>query len=221
MNIRIRLSMAVLILAALACSSLSAGTNQVIGSGHVISETRDVANFTSVELASSADVNILLGNAESVNVEADDNIAPLIQTKATNGKLIISTQPNVNFTSTNRVVVTLAMKSLERVTLSGSGNLHVAEMTGPDLVVQLPGSGDITVEGTTDHVTISLAGSGNIQCNGLKAKSAQVTLTGSGTIMVYASESLDARLAGSGTIRYEGSPAQVTKSITGSGTIVP
>lgn len=221
MNKRIRLSMAVLTLAALACSSLSVGTNQVIGSGHVISGTRDVANFTSVELASSADVNILLGNAESVNVEADDNIAPLIQTKVTNGKLIISTQPNINFTSTNRVVVTLAMKSLERVTVSGSGNLHVADMAGPNLAVELPGSGEITVEGTTDHATISLAGSGNIQCNGLKAKSAQVTLTGSGTIMVYASESLDARLAGSGTIRYEGSPAQVTKSITGSGTIVP
>ena len=221
MNTKIRLSMVVLILAALACSSLSINTNQVVGSGHVVSETRDVANFTSVELAGSADVNILLGNAESVNVEADDNIVPLIQTIVTNGKLVINTKPNKNFTNANRVVVTLAMKSLERVTLSGSGNLHVADMAGPDLAVDLPGSGDITVDGIADHVIVSLPGSGTIQCNGLKAKSAKVTLTGSGSITVYASENLDAGISGSGTIRYEGSPAQVTKSITGSGTITP
>jgi hypothetical protein len=208
-------------LAALACSSLFTDTSQVVGSGHVIGETRDVANFTSVELAGSADVNILLGNAESVNVEADDNIAPLIQTIVTNGRLVISTKSNIHFTTANRVVVTLAMKSLERVTLSGSGNLHVADMAGPDLVVDLPGSGDITVDGVANHVTISLPGSGNIQCNGLKAKSAKVTLMGSGNITVYASENLDANIAGSGTIRYEGNPAQVTKSITGSGTITP
>ena len=221
MNRRIRLSMAVLMLAALACSSLSNTTNRVVGSGHVIGEPRNVANFTSVELAGSADVNILLGNAESVNVEADDNIVPLIQTIVTNGKLVISTKPNVDFASAHPVVVTLSMKSLERVALSGSGNLNVAARAGPDLVVDLSGSGNIAVDGVADHVTISLPGSGNIECKGLKTKSAKVTLMGSGTITVYASETLDASVAGSGAIRYDGSPAQVTKSITGSGTITP
>ena len=94
-------------------------------------------------------------------------------------------------------------------------------MAGPDLVVDLSGSGNIAVDGVADRVTISLPGSGNIECKGLKAKSAKVTLMGSGTVTVYASETLDASVAGSGAIRYDGSPAQVTKSITGSGTITP
>ena len=156
-----------------------------------------------------------------MSVSADDNILPLIQTTVTNGKLVISTKSNVNFTSVNRVVVTLAMKSIKRVTLTGSGNMHVAAMAGPDLAIDLPGSGEVIVEGVADHVTISLPGSGNIQCEGLKARSANVALAGSGNISLYASETLDASMPGSGTIRYEGNPAQVTKSITGSGSITP
>ncbi|MGZ6316000.1 MAG: head GIN domain-containing protein [Anaerolineales bacterium] len=221
MNKRLQLSLVMLVMAALGCSGLSVVTNHVIGSGHVIGEPRNVASFTSVELAGSADVNILVGDAQSVNVEADDNIAPLIQTIVTNGKLVISTKPGVDFSSTNRVVVTVSMRSLEHVTLSGSGNLNVGAMMGPDLAVDLPGSGDITVEGGANNATIDLSGSGNIQCSTLKAKSAKVSLSGSGNVTVYASEILDANISGSGTIRYDGSPAQVTKGITGSGTITP
>jgi hypothetical protein len=211
----------VLVLASLACSTLSVGTNPVTGSGKVASEVRNVPDFTSVELAGSADVNILLGDAQSVNVQTDDNILPLIGTKVVNGRLVIGTKPFTNITTSNGVVVTVAMRSLQRVTLSGSGNLRVGAMSGPSLLVELPGSGDITVDGTTEHVSVSVPGSGNVLCSELKAHVADVTLLGSGTVTVYADQNVNASLAGSGTIHYEGNPPQVTKNITGSGAITP
>jgi len=115
----------------------------------------------------------------------------------------------------------VTMKSLKGVTLSGSGNIDVSGLVGDSLLVDLPGSGNITVTGTAESVNVSLPGSGNIYCDGLKTKSATVTLNGSGNIKVYASQSLDANLRGSGEIRYDGNPAQVNKSITGSGGITP
>ena len=167
MSKKILLGMAALMLAALACSTLSARANRVVGSGNVVSEPRDVTNFDSVELAGSGDVNILLGDSESVNVQADDNILPLIETTVTNGKLVIRTKPFATITPSNRIVVTVAMKSLKQAMLSGSGNLHIAAMSGPDLTLELPGSGDITAEGTVDHVNINLLGSGNINADQL------------------------------------------------------
>ena len=77
------------------------------------------------------------------------------------------------------------------------------------------------IYGASRNVAINLPGSGNVHCDSLKAKSAKVTLMGSGTVAVYASQSLDASILGSGTIRYSGNPAQVTKHISGSGTIAP
>ena len=89
------------------------------------------------------------------------------------------------------------------------------------LLFELPGSGNITVTGAADSVNISLPGSGNIYCDGLKAKSATVTLNGSGNIKVFASQSLDASIRGSGEVRYDGNQAKVNKSVIGSGSIMP
>lgn len=111
------------------------------------------------------------------------------------------------------------MKSMEGITLSGSGNINASGLAGKDFNADLTGSVTITISGTVDHVTIGLPGSGNIFCSGLKATSAKVTLSGSGNITVFASESLDASIAGSGSIRYAGNPTQLITNVSGSGTI--
>ncbi len=221
MNAKIIASITVLLLAALACSAVPVASNTVVGSGKVISETRNVSGFTGVRLAGFGDVNVTLGPAESVIVQADDNIVPLIETTVSVGKLIIRTKPFSSIRPTNGIHVTVVLKSLDELTLGGSGSIHATGMTGPKLMVALPGSGDITVTGTTDNATITLLGSGNIYCDGLKAKSVSVQIMGSGDVTAYADQSLDATIFGSGNIRYSGEPAQVTKNIKGSGSITP
>jgi Putative auto-transporter adhesin, head GIN domain len=221
MNRRSLFSLALLMLTALACSFGSISTNRVIGSGKVVSENRNVSGFTSIELTGSADVDVTIGTTESVIVKADDNIVPLVETTVRNGKLVIGNKPNINLNSTNPVQVIIVTKSLNGIALTGSGNMNVSGMTGPELTVEMKGSGNINVQGTVDHVTANLTGSGNIFCNELKARSAVVTVGGSGNVNVYAAESLDAKISGSGDIRYEGNPAKLTKSITGSGSITP
>ncbi len=221
MDKKVLCSIAVLILAAMACSTLSVGANSVTGSGKIISESRNVSGFTAVELAGSADVTVTVGKADSVTVQADDNIVPLIQTSVSSGKLFISMKPGTNLLTASGVHVTVTMKSLDGLTLSGSGKMDVSGMSGPRLVVDLPGSGNLTVIGRADRVSITLMGSGNVFCDELKAHTADANLSGSGNIMLYADQSLDAKVSGSGNIRYEGNPAQVTKSVTGSGTISP
>jgi hypothetical protein len=219
------LGIAALVLAALACQALSlppAVTNRVVGSGKDASEARQVdGEFTAVQLDGSADVNILLTNVQSVNVESDDNIVPLVETKVVGSTLIVNTKPGVNFTTTRGIIVTVGIKSLERVSLNGSGNMRVAKMSGPELSIHLNGSGDVFAEGTVDDVTINLMGSGNVTCDELKAHTAEVNLLGSGNISLFADQSLNANLPGSGNIRYKGDPPQVTKNIMGSGHITP
>ncbi len=220
-NRRLFISIVVLALAALACSTLSTNPNSVVGSGHVISESRTVPAFTAVELQGSSTVDVVPGSVQSVTVQADDNILPLITTSVSSGTLIINTKSNTSLVPTTQVHVTVVMNNPMHLALTGSGTLNASGVTGPDLTVDLTGSGNVTVKGTTDHVTINLPGSGNVYCDSLTAKSVVVTLLGSGTIQVYASQSLDATIAGSGTIRYSGNPPQVTKHISGSGSIVP
>ena len=215
---------AAFIIAALMLGTCSFSTfipNTVVGSGNVASENRSLSGFSSVTVEDSANLDVTLGPSESVTIQAEDNILPLIETRVQNGQLVIGTKSYTGISTRRPVHVMVTMKVLKSVTLRGSGNIEVSQMAGEHLVVNLPGSGNITVTGTAANLNVNLSGSGNVYCEELKAKSARVTLNGSGEVEVFADQNLDARMRGSGTIRYSGNPAQVSKNITGSGSITP
>jgi hypothetical protein len=198
------------------------GTSTVRGSGNAASETRNLRGFSSIVLKGSADVDVTVAEEPGpVVVEAEDNIIPLIETRVQFGRLIISTRPNTNIAATRPVRIGVTMKALDSIRLEGSGNIQASDLNGTALEIDLPGSGNITVTGTVDKVKVTMRGSGQIICSGLRAKAATVNLPGSGNVTVYASESLDATLKGSGNIQYSGNPATVRRSITGSGNIGP
>jgi hypothetical protein len=62
---------------------------------------------------------------------------------------------------------------------------------------------------------------GLAQFSNLVARHAYAVITGSGLIRVTATASLNATVSGSGAIIYSGNPPQVTRSITGTGTVIP
>ncbi len=204
-----------------ACSVFTVNLNIVKGSGNVSSETRNLSGFSGIDLQGSADVDVAFGEPESVVVEAEDNILPLIETKVQNGQLVISTKPNTNLSTTKPVRVHVKMKSLDAVSISGSGSVTAPGMIADSVKVDLSGSGNINLSGSAKNANITLGGSGNVLCDQLKASSVKVVVSGSGNAKVYASDSLDATVSGSGNIQYSGNPAQVNKNISGSGSIVP
>jgi hypothetical protein len=212
------------VLGTMACSLgtiLTSPSQKIQGSGKLASESRNVSGFTSINLQGSANVNVTFDGTESAVVEADDNILPFIETRVQNGQLVIATKPNVSFTTNNPVRVNVTMKSLDSLTLSGSGNIFVSGLSGDAIKISLPGSGNITVAGSANSVAITLGGSGMVTCKDLQAHTVNVNLSGSGNVSVFASESLDATIRGSGNIQYGGNPAKVNKSIPGSGNINP
>ena len=84
------------ILPALACRALNTVTNSVQGSGKIVTKTVEVSNFDSVSLEGSGDVYVEQGQTESLTIEADDNIQPLLETKVSGKELILTTKPNVS-----------------------------------------------------------------------------------------------------------------------------
>jgi hypothetical protein len=73
--------------------------------------------------------------------------------------------------------------------------------------------------GATTHLAATIGGEGTALLSNLTARNASAAISGDGSIMLTATRSLRASISGSGTILYGGSPAQVNKSVTGSGTI--
>jgi hypothetical protein len=206
--------------AALSAGLLTAcGGGGLVGSGTVAAQPRHLAAFSSVDLAGSSNVTIRAGGRQSVVVHADDNLLGQVTTQVHAATLVIGTRGS--FTTSSPMRVEISVPSLEAVTLSGSGSgaITASNIQGPRLSVRLSGSGVVRASGTVTRLDVSLGGSGDAQLDRLVARDVHAVLAGSGRIVTRATNTLQASVPGSGTIVYSGNPAQVTRSITGSGAI--
>lgn len=211
---------------------------RVQGSGKIVKQNREVGHFTSLTIGIGADVEIRQGNTEGVIVEADDNLQPLIETVVENGTLRIRpAKKNLSLESRNMKVIVMA-RTLERMSIGGSGSVTADKLRGENLTIDIGGSGSFSIgqldseslavalggsgslkaAGNTERLQVSIGGSGRVQVGQLQARDAVISIGGSGQATVWAKKSLSLSVAGSGDINYYGDP-QISKSIMGSGSI--
>ena len=191
--------------------------NNIQGSGNIISESRELNNFTSIILLGSIDVNIKTSESNNCVVVADDNLIPFIKTEVVNNKLNISL--NESYSSEEKLVVNINTPNYDEVSLSGSGNINILDFKNNNLSLNISGSGNITGNGEVETLVVKINGSGNLMSKEIKSKSATITINGSGDGEVFASDSISAKINGSGNIEYFGNPENVDSIINGSGDI--
>ena len=213
--------------------------NMVAGSGKEVGVARQVGAFSQLRLDSSVDVQAHQGATPSVTVHADDNIEPLIETAVDGDTLVVRMKKGSSFRTHHKVMVDVVFTSLTSVQQRGSGDLHIDKISGPrfessisgsgDLNIEnaqvgafalsIAGSGDVIISGTADEARFGIAGSGDINARNFPAKKVSVSISGSGDAHVNATEALEAKVAGSGDVTYSGRPKDVSRRVSGSGSI--
>lgn len=213
--------------------------NKVEGSGHIAKEERPVSDFSRVYLRGGAELNVTQGDRESLSIEADDNILPLIGSEVTRGTLSIGPKDRKELRPSQAPKINLAVKKLEGLTLSGAVTLKasgltaakldvttngavkiaVDALTADELIVCMSGSGDCTLAGRADTQTIQVSGAGEYRAGKLEGKSVTLTISGSGHAVVRATEKLDVKIMGKGVVEYYGQP-RITQDITGHGRVI-
>lgn len=207
------------------------------GRGEVVRTPLSVSPFERIVVQGSLDVRIHGGEAQSVEVEGQKNLADLVNTEVINGTWTIRTEPCIR--SSKPFVVHLTTPTLDAIHLQGSGRVEgVAPLRAVDLDLRVQGSGDLQLEvfserteasvqgsgdilltGTTEEFDGQVQGSGDLRAAALETQNATASVTGSGDLQVQCTGTLRATVTGSGSVRYLGPPAQLERHVTGSGTI--
>ena len=195
----------------------SSTSTAIQGSGIAATQTREVPDFSGVDLAGTNNVTIQVGGEQSVVVHADNNLLDNVTTEVQAGTLVIANTDS--FTTKSPMSVEITVPTLETLDLSGSGNIAADDIRASGLTVTLSGSGTLRASGTADRLVVTLDGSGDAQLEQLVAQDAIAVVNGSGRIVVNATNSLEASLPGTGAILYSGNPAHVTTTVTGTGAI--
>jgi hypothetical protein len=217
--------------------------NFVIGSGNVQTESRTVTGFSQVALDGMGDLTIQQTGTESLTIEAEDNILPLITSNVANGRLTIGENRLLPFSiiiPRKPVHYLLTVKDLSDLDISGSGSASIASLTTTNLNVVINGSVSITIghlTASTFHDAINgsgsvalsdvnvttlgtaINGSGNITTSGT-TQDQEIAINGSGSYQARNLTSADARvdISGSGNVTVTASNT-LGVSISGSGSV--
>jgi hypothetical protein len=199
----------------------SSCTKSIRGSGSTITETRNIAAVTSVQLEGSAEVIIMQGNVQTITVSGYENLVPIFVTQVNNGNLVLRFEDPYYNVRRNNIKVTIVVPDLLAVRSNGSGQISVSNFLNKNSFNgSINGSGNITMTNSSFHkMVLDINGSGNIKAYGCTAGDTEAEIHGSGNIEITCTNKIIAHIYGSGNIDYWGNPVATDVQISGSGRV--
>lgn len=243
----VRRSILTATLAAAAAATLSAGAfawgqEQVKGDGKIVKEARQVEAFDGIALAGPFELKLRQSGSQRVELEADSNLLPLVETRVVSGikgkTLEVQVKKGYSVYSKQPLRIAVDAATLRRLAIAGSGKAEIEALKtdkidfsvagsgtvlAPSLEageakMSVAGSGDIRAGGKAAELKVSIAGSGDIKAFDLAGEEVEVSIAGSGDAEVQANKKLKISIAGSGDVRYTGT-AEPSTSVAGSGSV--
>ena len=207
-------------------------------SGPRISDDRSIEAVDAVEIRTSGDLVVTVGDTPSLTITAPQSVMGRLTSDIVDGVLVLGTTAPHWGWGLGDISYQLTVPKLSAVSVEGSSDVD-ADFTGADEVTieidgsgditgtgidaqtvrtEVSGSGDIELTGRTDQQELEIDGSADVEAGDLVSRVVRVSISGSGDVEVNATETLDAELSGSGQVRYRGG-ASVTSDISGSGSV--
>lgn len=103
--------------------------------------------------------------------------------------------------------------------ISGSGSVKLNAAIAGAADFDISGSGEVRATGSAQSVKAEITGSGKVLAADLETDKCEVRISGSGDVEINVKTELDARITGSGTVSYKGSPSRVNADSSGSGKV--
>jgi len=208
------------------------------GSGNVVSDTRSITGFNSIDVSGAIDVFIRQDSSTSVKVEADDNLLQYVEVYTDNSTLVIKTRRGIWIRPTHKIKVyvsnpiytdfevsgasnirsetEISSNETLRVGLSGASNAKL-DFNAPRISVDLTGASNLTIRGKTRDFEAGASGASEIRCFELLTENTEVEASGASSAEVYASVKIAGSASGASHIRYKGNAIPSISSSGASG----
>ena len=190
---------------------------KVKGSGNLVTEARDLNDFTGVNVSSIFQVEITAQQEFAVEVEADDNLLRLIKTEVHNG--ILHIEPIGRITSENGLKVRIFAPDIDNIQASGASKINLSGVKNEELRVDMGGASKISVSGETARLEVEVSGASAADTENLRSEVANVNASGASHVSVSAAAELRADASGASRIVYSGSPKNIEKHTSGASSV--
>ena len=189
----------------------------VHGSGNAATEKRAVSGFKAVDVGGVFQVEITAQKDFSVEVEADDNLLPLIKTEVDGGTLRIESESRLSPSAPIRIRI--SAPDIDNLEVSGAASVAVNDLKNTNLSVDSSGASKISISGETSKLMIDVSGATKVDAENLKAENATIDASGASKVSVNVSGELRADASGASKIVYTGTPANLVTKKSGASSI--
>lgn len=192
---------------------ISCEGDAIVGSGNIVSESRNVASFDQLEAGAAFDIFISQGTDESLTVEADDNIIDLISTEVVNGNLRIRfTESNLMF-SRETMAIRIVMADLKALELNDAASCFVEDFQlSAKLEVVLKDDADLDISGSASEFIVNMEDASNLKGFPFMVDDCEAKLDDASKMEITVNNSLNGSLKDASELRFKGN-ASVSVSV--------
>ena len=208
------------------------------GSGNIISQERNLTEFTGIESSGGIDVYITQKDTQKVVVETDDDLQKLVITKVENG--ILKVYPDKWFMHFKKLKVYVSVKDIKTISASGgsdifaenpiiAGNMGISLSGGSDARLNikgiqidgsLSGGSDLYLKGAAGYLKIKASGGSDCKAYELTAAKADITTSGGSDVYITVEEELKASASGGSDVKYKGNAKVINSNSSGGSDII-
>jgi hypothetical protein len=201
-------------------------------------DDRQVSGFNAVALGANVKLEVVQDGSESLALQGDAQALDTIETYVKDGTLHINYRKDAHTWSTPGVSGVLHARAMDKVALSGTGEIRSRALKGDSLVVAVSGTGNVdiadvqaktaklsvsgtgtvSVAGRVEELQARISGTGDVKAAKLETQRADVSIAGTGDATVWARQHLAAAVSGMGSVRYYGDPG-VSQRVAGLGSV--
>lgn len=185
------------------------------GNGNVITETRPVPDYTSVEADGAFTITWANGPA-AFKITTDENLLRRVETSVQGTKLRIHSRGQLR--PTDGIKVTLSSSNMSGARLTGAVRMTAKNVTGKGFYVEGTGATRVVVDGTVTELMATMSGASRLEAEALQAETVEIAIAGAGRADVAASKVLKVAISGAGKVTYSGNPT-VEKRVSGAGSV--
>jgi len=199
--------------------------NCIHGSGHQVSESRNVGEFSRVSISGGYKVVLKQDSSFSIKITGDDNLMKYIKTNLEGDKLRIYNKKN--FCNSGQIVVNVGVKNLEQIKASGAVEVESdGKLVTKDLNIDLSGATKVTLDLNAANVTtsgsgatelnlkgqatshnIDISGVGHVYALDFVVGTCEIESSGAGHCEVNAINNLSVHSSGASEVKYRGHPS--------------
>jgi len=202
-------------LIAIACNGTFYST--VEGNGNTTTKSFDVSEFTSIDASSAFEIDVAVGETQSVEIKTDENLIKYVKVFVKDNTLYLETKNNVNLDEDVKAII--SVNSLNGIDLSGACKIKVENIDAEDFTVDASGACKGSLSGRVENLNLDLSGATKFNTINLKAKNLSIDVSGASKLDVYCENSLSVEASGASKINVYGDPKETKTDISGASSI--